>query len=116
MNRIFKAASALLLSVLFSVAKAETTLVPIEDEIVGAPYEVVEVDGKPPQRAQHGLFVTVVPLVLVSSGSHVLTITSKEEQTTKPKIGKESLLVTVQAGKRYRLARNNGKPLIVEIQ
>ncbi len=86
----------------------------IEDYIVGAPYEIVAVDGKPPVRDSHWL-VTVVPFVIVPAGERRLTVrranlgldSVKDEKTFE-------LEVEVLDGHRYRLGEINGKPVITD--
>ena len=98
-----------------SPACAQQYLVAVEDYIVGAPYEVKEVDGHPPERAKHGMFVTVVPVVLVTPGLHEFTLERREigfqENNTEP----VKLLFTVVSGQRYRLALEKGKPTLVVV-
>jgi hypothetical protein len=86
----------------------------IEDYIVGAPYEIVAVDGKPPVRDSHWL-VTVVPFVIVQAGEHKLKVrranvgldSVKDEKTFE-------LEIEVLDGHRYRLDEINGKPVIAD--
>lgn len=87
----------------------------IEDYIVGADYEIVEVDDKPAERAESWLLITVRPLVLVSDGTHHLVIryvNSKDFPRTKSI--PENFTISVREGKRYRIVRKNGKPFLIE--
>jgi len=108
---------ALLLASFVSVAYAENELVVIEDYVVGAEYEVIEVDGQPPERSKHGLFVTVVPTVLVTPGLHTLTLTLKRTEFgfMPSESENEVISITVANGARYRLIRENGKASIIEL-
>ena len=85
----------------------------IEDYIVGAVYEVIEVDGAPPERAKHGMFVTVVPFVLVNEGSHRLTVIYNNIKTGQKDEKPVGLTIDVHKGKRYRLVQEDGKPKLV---
>jgi hypothetical protein len=74
-------------------------LVSIEDYIVGAPYEVIEVDGVPPERANAGLLVTVVPLVLVKEVTHRLSLVRRKTGLVEQQAPKEFLTVEVKEGR-----------------
>jgi hypothetical protein len=94
---------------------ANKKLITIDDYIVGAEYEIVEVDGLPAERAKHGSFVTVVPLVQVGEGLHRLTVRyAKPVEFTHEYGAPEKIIVNVKEGKRYRVVRKNGKPVLVE--
>lgn len=84
----------------------------ISDYIVGAPYEVVSVDGKPPERAKHGIVITVVPLVKVTEGKHILTLQEKDINSKNINAPIENVEINVKARKRYRLINVNGLPII----
>jgi hypothetical protein len=90
----------------------------IEDYIVGSPYEIVAVDGKSPKRAKHGMVTTVVPLVLVSEGKHVLTLKRSSLKADDGGIHKEAgppidIDVHLFEGHRYRVIEKDGKPVMV---
>ena len=105
----------MLLTSFTSVTGAKEGLAIIEDYVVGGDYEVIKVDGHPPERAKHGLFVTVVPLVLVAPGTHTLTLKTNKADLL-PDNGKNELLsITVVNGMRYRLIRENGNPSLIEV-
>ncbi|MGA1871744.1 MAG: hypothetical protein ACMUJM_24725 [bacterium] len=84
----------------------------ISDYIVGCPYEVVSVDGKPAERAKHGVIITVVPLVKVSAGRHTLTLQEKDMYSKNINDPIENFIINVEARKRYRLNKVNGLPVI----
>jgi hypothetical protein len=84
----------------------------IGDYIVGSPYEVVSVDGKPPERAKHGIAVTVVPLVKVTEGKHTLTLQEKDIDSKNINDPIENVEINVKARKRYRLVTVNGLPVV----
>jgi hypothetical protein len=84
----------------------------IGDYIVGSPYEVVSVDGKPPERAKHGIFITVVPLVKVTEGKHTLTLQVKDIDSKNINAPIENVEINVKARKRYRLVTVNGLPVV----
>ena len=115
MNRSFKLAVLLLLTCFGSAVVAKDDLVVIEDYVVGGDYEIIEVDGHPPERAKHGLFVTVVPLVLVAPGPHALTLKGNKAGLVPDNGENEQLFITVVNGKRYRLVRENGSPSLIEV-
>jgi len=94
---------------------ANKKVITIDDYIVGADYEIVEVDGQPAERAKHGTFVTVVPLVQVSEGSHRLTVRYVKTVEFAHEFGApEKLIVNVKEDNSYRVVRKNGKPVLVE--
>lgn len=106
----------MLISGVLGTVEAGNAKAVIEDNIVGAPYEVIEVDGAPPERAKHGIFVTVVPNVLVAEGSHQLILLRREIDLPEQGNSKEILKITVKEGQRYRLGIKNGKPILVEVR
>ena len=117
MKRFFLFLTAMLISgVCGGTVEAGNAKAVIEDNIVGAPYEVIEVDGAPPERAKHGIFVTVVPNVLVAEGSHQLILLRREIDLPEQVNSKEILKITVKEGQRYRLGIKNGKPILVEVR
>jgi hypothetical protein len=87
----------------------------IEDYIVGADYEIVKVDDQPAERAKSWLLVTVIPLALVSEGTHHLTVRhTRLIDFTRKKDTPEDFTISVKKGKGYRIIRKNGKPFLVE--
>lgn len=84
----------------------------ISDYIVGSPYEIISVDGNPPERAEHGLIITVVPLVKVSAGKHKLTLQEKDMYSKNINAPIKDFIINVEARKRYRLDKVNGQPVI----
>lgn len=89
----------------------------IEDFVVGSDYEIISVDGAPPERQEHGRFITVVPLVKVKEGIHVLTIRPYEFEFGKTSSSSEILEMTVLLEKngRYRLMKKNGIPTLIKL-
>ena len=82
----------------------------VEDSVVGAPYETVEVDGSPVERVKHGVIVTRVPYALIEPGKHTLTITQKDDSTN----GSIKYDVEILKGFKYRLDKTeDGSPSIV---
>jgi len=82
----------------------------VEDFVVGAPYEIVEVDGSPVERVKHGIIVTRVPYALIEPGKHTLTITQIDDPTNEP----IKVDVEILEGFRYRLDKTEeGSPSIV---
>lgn len=84
--------------------------VTIRDAVVGSPYKILEVNGKPAERVEHGLVVTRVPLVIVEEGLHILSL---EEVDTEEK-KQFDIEVKVYKGFDYRIAKDeNDKPVLV---
>jgi len=84
----------------------------IEDYIAGSVYEIIQVDGRAPERAKHGMFVTVVPIVLVSEGTHRLTVKYNNIKLDQKAEKTDDIVVEVKKGNRYRLEQKDGKPLL----
>ncbi|MBN1909317.1 MAG: hypothetical protein JW818_06235 [Pirellulales bacterium] len=69
-------------------------------------------DGKPVRRAS-GRIVTLVPFALVPQGKRELTLQRKPHaDKSKPETLK--LTATLEAGKRYRFAYQNGDVVLIE--
>lgn len=87
----------------------------IEDYVVGSPYEILLVDGKPVERIQHATFVTRVPFVVVDGGEHILTMRKRNEPTFNPRneyIGEPfEIRVFLESGAEYRISED-GKSLL----
>ena len=71
-------------------------------------YRVVNVDGKPCQRASSP-YLSVARMVLVEPGEHELLIEAKDAGSKLPPL---KVKATVEAGKRYRFTRE-GEVVIV---
>lgn len=85
----------------------------IEDSVVGAKYQVVSVDGNLPERAKHGLIVTVVPLVLVKSGSHKIELKKANRPLDEKEESATYLVETeIESGETYRILEVDGQPKI----
>mgnify|MGYP001813708039 FL=1 len=88
--------------VAFSAACFAAEEITIEDYIVGAPYEILQVDGNAPERAQHGQIVTVVPLVKIDAGEHVLTLRLNDIKLNEFDDTEIILKVELLPGNHYR--------------
>jgi hypothetical protein len=98
-----------------SLSKQEIPHATIDDISIGSEldpsYQIAEVDGKPVVR-QSGIVNTVVPFAIVTPGSHVFLL--KPEIASSVPAGTISISATVEAGKRYRLVRKEGRVSLVE--
>jgi hypothetical protein len=79
-------------------------------------FEVIAVDGQPPERARHP-YATVIPWVVLPAGVHTLEI--KTVRTPLVDIKKDyvetlSLRFDFEAGKHYYLAVRDGRVALVE--
>jgi len=85
------------------------------DSVVGAKYEVISVDGAPPERMRHGFIITVVPLVVVKSGVHEVEL-KKEDRASDPKGTPETFLIKteIESGEKYRIIEVDGEPQIIK--
>lgn len=86
----------------------------VEDGVLGADFWIVEVDGKPVERIQHGFLVTKVPLALVEPGQRVIGLSrSSPSSGRQEQIELEAL---VEKGASYRIATNpKGEPQLIEL-
>ena len=87
----------------------------IEDYIVGAPYEVLKVDGNKPERISSRGLITYVPFVYVDEGIHELVLVKHGEDMNSNETQAVVLQVEVSGGKRYRIFEINDEPVIQEI-
>lgn len=92
-----------------SAGHLEARYAVVDDVTDKAPLGVVAVDGKPVQRL-HDSWVTVVPMALVDPGEHTLRL--KPHDAESP--AETTVSATFEAGKRYRLNRENGEVSVVE--
>jgi hypothetical protein len=86
----------------------------IVDDVTGkspfvSGYCVVAVDGKPVRRAKSAT-VTVIPMALVESGEHTLTLNVGSGDA----LAESTVTATFEAGKGYRIKSENGKLSVVE--
>lgn len=91
----------------------------IEDYVVGSTYEIISVNGELPNRRKHGIFVTIVPLVLVSKGRHEVLVRERNDrfgEDVNPKYKDYKLNINVEANKTYRIVENNGKPSLILVE
>jgi hypothetical protein len=86
----------------------------IEDYVVGAPYEVLKVDGNEPKRIPHGIFVTYVPYVYVDQGKHELSLQRRDRPFDSKDNPVVKIQIEVSGGKRYRIFEMNNEPVIKE--
>ena len=87
----------------------------IEDGVVGSDYWIVEVDGKPTDRIQHGYLITKVPFALLETGERVM------ELSATPHPGADTEIIefhaTVEKGVNYRITKNeHGNPELIAIK
>jgi len=86
----------------------------VKDGVVGADFWILEVDGEPTERIQHGLLITKVPSALIQPGERVM----KLSEESRPSEDEEPFEyhATIQKGVNYRILKNEeGNPeLIVE--
>ena len=84
----------------------------VKDGVVGSGYWIVQVDGRPTARIQHGLLITRVPFALLEPGDRVMGLSSEPH----PSMDKEliELHATIEKGVDYRISRNaKGVPELV---
>jgi hypothetical protein len=88
----------------------------IDDVSKGAAsgYEIIEIDGVNVKRREHTSMVTVVPFAIVEPGHKILKL--RKRDLFKKIDGPEylSISVNVEAGKLYRLKRQNSTVFLVE--
>lgn len=84
----------------------------VEDGVVGSDYWIVEVDGKPTDRIQHGYLITKVPFALVEPGDRVMELSATSHPAKDTEI--IELYATVEKGVNYRISRNeDGNPELI---
>lgn len=86
----------------------------VEDAIVGADYHIVSVNGAPTERIQHGFLVTKVPLAIVEPGEQVLQLSEGIHEKDSSEI--IDFKVSIEEGARYRLTKENGKPILQKVR
>ncbi len=88
----------------------------VEDYIIGSEYKISLVDGKTPTRLQHGKMVTVVPLVVIPAGKHVLTVIPFDSINPNKKLAESTeLSVTINKSGHYRLKTVDGAPTLIDL-
>ncbi|MFZ5877690.1 MAG: hypothetical protein ACOYXU_14985 [Nitrospirota bacterium] len=87
----------------------------IEDFVVGADYELVSVDGAPPERQKHGQLVTVVPVARIREGTHVLAVRTSDLRSPNNDREIVEITVLVQKNGRYRLIEEKGLPTLIDL-
>lgn len=107
---------------LFGCSKSsENRSIQIEDYVLGSPYEIVLVDGSPPYRAESRFFVPIVPTVLVSEGTHILTVRLSNlyiimhGETLPQDRSPVQLRINVSPNRTYRIVDLNGNPKLIKI-
>ena len=76
----------------------------IRDYVAGGEYEIVKVDGNPAERKKHSAYVTHVPFVLVTEGTHNLTVRYRKPINFSDKMGEpEEITVDIKKGKNMFL-------------
>ena len=84
--------------------------------MVGAEYEVLRVDGKPPQRPKHRGAVTIVPLLVLDEGHHILSVRHSPWLSDGEVWQSVVVAVRVRRGARYRLFDEDGRPVLREVE
>ena len=83
----------------------------IHDGVLGGPFWIIEVDGKPTQRVEHGFLVTRVPLALVAPGQRTFKLAASSQPLSTDRV--ITFETTVDVGTDYILeARATGEPLL----
>ncbi|MFC7339476.1 hypothetical protein ACFQY0_19950 [Haloferula chungangensis] len=84
----------------------------VEDGVLGSDYWIVEVDGKPTERIQHGIVISKVPLALLEPGDRILELSD----TPHPQEGAETIQfhTTIKSGVDYRIDTSaDGSPKLI---
>ncbi len=69
-----------------------------------------------PHVGEHGQMVTVVPVVVVPEGDHILSIRSIENQAANRDKAMTELAVSVKKNARYRLLNVDGELALVILE
>ncbi len=87
----------------------------VADGVVGSEYWIIEVDGKPTDRIEHGLLISKVPFALLAPGDRVMALSL----TSHPS-GEGALVefqATIEKGVDYRILRDEkGNPALVPVK
>lgn len=86
----------------------------VEDGVVGGAFWIVAVDGQPPDRIQHGLVISKVPLALIEPGDRIMELSENRRSSAG---GASTRFQTrIEKGVDYRIeAAPDGSPKLVAI-
>ncbi|MDB4358636.1 hypothetical protein N9Z18_00180 [Verrucomicrobiales bacterium] len=84
----------------------------VSDAVSGGDFWIVEVDGEPTGRVQHGFLVSFVPLPLIKPGERILTLAKMAHPSADEKT--IEMRVTIEKWKDYRIVSDEeGNPALV---
>lgn len=84
----------------------------VKDGVVGSGYWIVEVDGKPTDRIQHGYLITKIPFALLEPGERVMGLSATPHPAKDAEI--IEFHATVEKGVNYRISRDgDGNPELI---
>ena len=76
----------------------------VEDGVVGSDYWIVEVDGMPTDRIQHGFLITKVPFALIEPGERLMGLSARPRPAEDTEI--IEFHATIEKGVNYRISNN----------